>query len=67
MIAAAKEGEVSNYDAIETMIDFGTKKIKSLEDAWRTAVHETTTSGNFDMQSTMEMLRQDITFKRSRL
>ena len=25
MIAAAKEGEVSNYDAIETMINFGTK------------------------------------------
>ena len=69
MIAAAKEGEVSNYDAIETTIDFGTKKMRitSQEGAWLSAVHETTTAGNFDMQSTMKMLRQDIAFKRSKL
>ena len=68
-IAAAKEGEVSNYYAIETMMGFGTKQslITKLEDAWRTAVHDTTTSGNLDMKTTMQMLRQDITLKRSML
>ena len=67
MIAAAREGEVSNYYAIETMIDFGTKRIKNLEDAWLTAVHETTKPGNLDLQTTMQMLRKDVTFKKSRL
>ena len=67
MIPRAKEGEVSNYDAIETMINFGTRKINNLEGAWLTAVYETTMPGNLDLQSTIQMLRNDATFKISRL
>ena len=69
MIAPAKEGEVSNYHAIDTMIDFGTKKITNMEQAWLTAVHdaEVTKPGNLDLKSTMEMIRSDVTFKKSKL
>ena len=50
------------------MVDFGTKKLHSMEEAWResTATAETKT-GNVDMKTMMEMVRKDVTFKRSRL
>ena len=67
-IAAAKEGDVSNYDAIDTMVNFGTKKLNNMEDAWLESVNTAETKpGNLDMKATMEMVRRDVTFKRSRL
>ena len=68
IIAAAKEGDVPNYEAIDTMVSFGTTKHENMEQAWTTAVYENnTTSGNLDLQNTMRQLRQDMKFKRSRL
>ena len=51
------------------MVNFGTKKLNNMEEAWLTAVYESesTKPGNLYMQGTMLMLRIDTTFKRSRL
>ena len=68
IIAAAKEGDVPNYEAIDTMISFGTTKLENMEQAWTTAVFEDNTkSGNLDLQNTMKQLREELKFKRSRL
>ena len=68
IIAAAKEGDVSNYDAIETMVNFGTKKLETMQEAWTAAVYDDNTkSGNLDLQNTMLTLRPGLRFKRSKL
>ena len=69
IFAAAKEGDVSNYDAIDTVVNFGTKKLATMEEAWTTSVHDSTStkSGNLDMQNTMLALRPELKFKRSKL
>ena len=71
-IAPAAGDEVAHYDAIDSLIDFGTKTLKNMEAAWVTAVEtttETTTSGG-DLRTTMETIRSDVRFRaptRSRL
>ena len=69
MIPPARADEVSNYQAVDTMMDFGTKQIANMEAAWLTAVHDeaATKPGDLDLQRTMMMLRPDVRFKRSRL
>ena len=67
MIPPSKEGQVNNYQAIDTMVSFGTSKLTNMEEAWVTAVAETTKPGNLDLRGTMEALRPDVRFKRSRL
>ena len=39
----------------------------NMEEAWVTAVAQTTKPGNLDLKGTMEALRKDVKFKRSRL
>ena len=70
MIPRAKTGDVTNEDAIATMINFGTKQIDNLQKAWVTAVSGSTAGkpGNLDLQTTMTMIRQDVKInKRSKL
>ena len=68
-IAPAKAGEVSNFTAIDTMVEFGTRRITNMEDAWTAAVAMDfdTTTGDHDLKNTMMMLRQDVKFKKARL
>ena len=65
----ANPDEASNYQAIETLIDFETKKVRCMQEAWLAAVDsETKTNpGNLDLKGTMEMIRSDASFKKSRL
>ena len=71
IIAPASPNQVSNYQAIDTMVDFGTKKTNTMEEAWVESVSADTTNqtGTTDLRTTMEMMRTDVTIKpkRSRL
>ena len=49
------------------MVSFGTSKLTNMEQAWVAAVAESTKPGNLDLRGTMEALRTDLKFKRSRL
>ena len=66
-IPPSGEGQVTNYQAIDTMVSFGCSKTTNMEQAWVAAVAETTKPGNLDLKGTMEALRSDVTLKRSRL
>ena len=67
-IAPATLQQVSNYQAIDTMVPFGTNIKANMEEVWKTAVTTADTmTGNMDLRTTMEMVRQDVRFKRSRL
>ena len=67
MIPPSEEGQVTNYQAIDTMVSFGGSKLTNMEEAWVAAVAESTKPGNLDLRGTMEALRSDLKFKRSRL
>ena len=52
------------------MCPFGTKRLEFMEGIWQEAVYAATTTGNSDLKTTMQMVRQDLNFKnfkRSRL
>ena len=67
MIPPSEEGQVTNYQAIDTMVSFGGSKLTNMEQAWVAVVAESTKPGNLDLRGTMEALRTDLKFKRSRL
>ena len=69
MIPSAKSNCITNERAIDTMVDFGTTDIDTMQKAWTEAVNTTTgsSSGNMDLETTMSMIRKDVTItKRSR-
>ena len=69
MIPMAKPDCITNEQAIETMVNFGTTNIDTMQKAWTEAVNATTGSstGNMDLETTMTMIRQDVSItKRSR-
>ena len=66
-IKPAGQDMISNYVAIDTLSSIGITKVENLQGAWQEAVNETNKPGDSDMKTTMEMLRTDVTFKRSRL
>ena len=66
-IPPSTSGQVTNYQAIDTMVQFGSSKLNNMEEAWVEAVAQTTKPGNLDLRGTMQALRSDLTFKRSRL
>ena len=70
MIPRARSDCITNEQAIETMVNFGTKNIDNMQKAWIEAVKNTTESrpGNLDLATTMTMIRSDVNItKRSRL
>ena len=66
-IPPSTSGQVTNYQAIDTMVQFGSSKLNNMEEAWVQAVAQTTKPGNLDLRGTMQALRPDLTLKRSRL
>ena len=50
------------------MVEFGTNKMNNMEEAWLASVYTAadTKTGNMDLRTTMEMVRQDVTFKEKR-
>ena len=67
-IAPASLHHVPNYQAIDTMVVFGTKKMNNMEETWLESVCTAadTKTGNMDLRTTMQMVRQDVTFKEKR-
>ena len=68
-IAPHSAQHIPNYQAIDSMVSFGTKKASNMEETWLEAVATATDTktGNMDLRTTMEMVRGDVRFKRSRL
>ena len=69
MIPRARPDCITNEQAIETMVNFGTKNIDTMQKAWTEAVKTTAESrpGNLDLATTMTMVRSDVKItKRSR-
>ena len=67
-ISPASLHHVPNYQAIDTMVVFGTKKMNNMEETWLESVCTVadTKTGNMDLRTTMQMVRQDVTFKEKR-
>ena len=67
-IPPASLHHVPNYQAIDTMVAFGTKMMNNMEETWLESVCTAadTKTGNMDLKTTMEMVRQDVTFKEKR-
>ena len=67
-VSPASDFHISNYQALDTMIDFSTKKVDSMEQAWLESVNAAgnTKTGNMDLKTTMQMVRQDVKFKEKR-
>ena len=71
-IPPADGTEVPHYDAIDSLIDLGTKTLKNMEEAWQTSVATTsdTLASGGDLRTTMVNLKTDVQFppqQRSRL
>ena len=71
-IPPADGTEVAHNDAIDSMIDLGTKTLKNMEEAWQTSVDTTsdTLASGGDLRTTMVNIRTYVQFppqKRSRL
>ena len=67
-IAPASQHHIPNYQAIDTMVDFSTNKVNTMEETWLESVSTATNTktGNLDLRTTMEMVRKDVTFKEKR-
>ena len=71
IIAPDTANQIPNYQAIDTMVDFGTKRPTTMQEAWMESVSadNTNQTGTIDLRTTLEMMRKDVTIKpkRSRL
>ena len=66
-IPPTNDNQIWNYQAIDTMVGFGLSKLTNMQQTWMAAVMSETKPGNLDLRGTMEALRPDVKFKRSRL
>ena len=68
IIAPSAQNQITNYQAIDTMVDFGAPKTNTMEEAWQESVTADTTNqtGTTDLRTTMELMRTDVTFKHKR-